>query len=374
MSVRIPGKGTGRRDERAGRRIARIVAAVLFALVVLLLAIAVLRRFHGQRGSGPTVVKKAPPAPAAVKAPETAGPLPTASVAAPARAEAREPGPAGRGAGAPASPIAVGDGVLRIFIDGTGAVSLPLVVRGTGTRFVVASAGERRPAEVLVAAAPDGEAAVSVHSGAADIAAAGRTVRVAAGTFTTVAGGSPPSAPSALPPSPDPAAPSDGAVFPCGALPPRIAFSWKPRGTADGFRFVLARDPEFRRIVLDERVAGPGVAQNRLEDGTYYWRVSAVAGGVEGLPCAASSLAIVRRGTPPGLRVQPAVGGEGGNVRVVTGTTDPGTKVFVAGGPVPVTGTGSFSGRVRVDGPVGAIVVEALDPLGNVAYHSQWRY
>lgn len=374
MSARVPGKGTARGDERAGRRVARIIAAVLLALVVLLLAVAVLRRVHGQRGSGPTVVRKAPPAPAVARAPETAGPPPAAPAAAPVRAEAGGPGPAGRGAGAPASPIIVGDGVVRIFIDGTGTVSIPLVVRERGTRLAVESAGDRRPAEVLVAAGQDGSAAVSVLSGAADIAAAGRTVRAAAGTFTTVAGGSPPAAPSPLPPPPVPAAPSDAAAIPYGSLPPRIAFSWRPRSVADGFRFVLARDPEFRRIVLDERVAGPGVTTNRLEEGTYHWRVSAVAGAVEGLPCAASRLTVVHRATPPRLQVRPAARSEGGNARVVAGTTDPGAKVFVAGAPVPVSGTGSFSGLVRVDGPVAAIVVEALDPLGNVAYHSQWQH
>lgn len=47
-------------------------------------------------------------------------------------------------------------------------------------------------------------------------------------------------------------------------------------------------------------------------------------------------------------------------------------EVTPSGAPVPVTATGSFSCRVRLDGPAGAIVVEAVDPLGNAAYHSRW--
>jgi len=261
---------------------------------------------------------------------------------------------------------------LRIFVDGTGTVSLPIVVRETGIRILVESAGEGRPAEVLIAAVPDGTATVSALSGAVDVAAEGRRVRIAAGTFTAVTNGAPPSPPERLPPPPDLAEPSDDATFLYGPLPPRITFSWLARGAPDGFRFVLARDPGFRRIVLDERLAGSRVTQSCLEDGTYYWRVSAVAKGVAGLPGEPARLRIVRRETPPELLVSPPTRDFGGNVCVVTGLTDPGARVFVAGTPVPVTGTGSFSCRVRLNGPVGAIVVEAVDSLGNAAYRSQW--
>ena len=49
-------------------------------------------------------------------------------------------------------------------------------------------------------------------------------------------------------------------------------------------------------------------------------------------------------------------------------------EVTPSSAPVPVTPTGSFSCRVRLDGSAGAIVVEALDPLGNAACHSQWEH
>jgi len=374
VSAGSPAREARKERGPAGIRTVRIIGAILLLLLILVLAIGVLRRFHAAPGGGQAIVKKAPPPPGNLNAPDPAVARPTAAATGSPGREAGDPQPPGAGRGAPPPPLVLDDGELRIFIDGTGPVSLPVVVRETGARLIVESASGGRPAEVLVAADRDRTAAVSVLSGAAVIAAGGRRVRVGAGTFTAVPSGSPPALPEPLPPSPDLAAPSDDAVFVYGTLPPRITFSWRARGAADGFRFVLARDPGFRNIVMDERLPGPRVTQDRLEEGTYYWRVSAVAKGVAGPPGDAARFRIARRGTPPELLVRPVTRVDGGNVCLVTGMTDPGAKVFVAGAPVPVTATGSFSCRVRLDGSAGAIVVEALDPLGNAAYHSQWEH
>ena len=366
----VGGGRSGR--ENAGRRTVRIVIAVLLLLLLLVLAVGVLRRFHAEPGRGPTIVKKVPSQPENRNAREAAPSRPTADDTASSRREAGDGGPPDPGLGAPTSPVVLDDGDLRIFIDGTGTVSLPVVLHGTGSRILVESAGNGHPAELQIATVPDTTAAVSVYSGGADIAAGGRRVRVGAGTFTTVPSRAPPAPPEPLPPPPDLATPSDDATFFYRTLPPRISFSWISRGPVDGYRFVLARDPGFLQIVLDERVAGPRVAQSRLEEGTYYWRVSAVRKGAAGPPGNAARFRIERRWTPPSLLVRSITRVDGGRFCVVSGMTDPGAKVFVAGIPVPVAGTGSFSCRLRLDGPVGAIVVEAVDPLGNAAYRSYW--
>jgi len=371
-------------------RTVRIVGAILLLVLIFVLATGLLRRFHAAPDGGQAIVKKAPPPPGSRNARNPTVPDPAALAASPScredaagRAESRRnievrggeerggrvPGPV---RGAASVPLVVDDGEMRIFIDGTGNVFLPVVLRGTGTRILVESTGDGCPAEVLVAAVPDGTATVSALSGAVAVAAEGRRVPIAAGTFTAVGRGAPPSPPERLPPPPDLAEPPDDATFVYGILPPRVSFSWIARGSPDGFRFVLARDPGFRRVVLDERLPGPRLTQSSLEEGIYYWRVSAVANGVAGLPGASARLKIVRHGAPPELLVRPPTPSESENVRIVTGRTEPGVKVFVSGTPVPVNAAGSFSCRVSRDGTVGAIVVEAVGPLGNAAYDTRW--
>ncbi len=361
----------------------------MLLLLVLVLAAGVLRRFGAPPAGIRTFVGKAVPPPVARHGARVApsgaavgarapGPRGDAGVAeargTPGAGSRKEPGrqPSAPGRVASSPPVVLDDRELRLFISGT--VSLPILAGAARTPFVVASSDAGRAAEVLVAAVPDGSAAVSVLSGTVDVAARGRRVRVGAGTFTTLASGAPPALAEPLPPPPDLAAPSRDATFVFGTLPPRITFSWRPRAAADAFRFVLARDPGFRRILADERIVGDRVTQGGLEEGTYYWRVGAVRKGATGPPGEAARFDVARRTTPPGLAVRPATRIDGGDAWLVSGRAEPGAKVFVSGTPVAVTETGAFSCRLRRDSAPGAIVVEAVDPLGNAAYDRQWVY
>lgn len=384
MSGGNPRKEAGRGRAPAGTRPARIVAAIVFLLLVLALAAGLLRRFGGPSRGSRVFVAKAPPPPAARAAAGAAAAGATAVATAPARepdggiAESRgiaggpeadrQPPPPDPGASRP--PVVLDDGELRIFLSGS--ASLPVVIGASRIPFAVESRGGA--AEVLVASVPDGTAAVSVLSGAVDVVAGGRRVPVGAGTFTTVAGGAPPAPAEAPPPPPELAAPSPDATYYYGAAPPRITFSWRPRGAADGFRLVLARDPAFRQVVVDERVAGRRATHDGLEEGTYYWRVSAARKGAASFPADAVRLKVVRRKRPPGLAVRPAARVDGGSAWLVTGRTEPGAKVFVSGNPVAVSETGAFSCRLRRGPAPRAVVVEAVDRFGNAAYDRQWVY
>ncbi len=380
---------SGTRREPAGSRTVRIVGAIVLLLLVAVLAALFLRRSGARPEAGRAFVAKVspPPAPPGATASDASGA--EAGASAPAKetdagtaesqgtAPAGGPGEAGRRAPAPGRavappPVVLDGGELRMFLSG--AVSLPVVVGEARTSLAVESTGAGRAAEVLVAAVPDGTAAVSVLSGTVDVVAGGRRLRVGAGTFTAVANGAAPAPAEAVPPPPDPGAPSQDATFLYGTVPPRITFSWRPRAAADAFRLVVARDPEFRRVVVDERVADRSVAQGGLEQGIYYWRVSAVRKGAAGPPGEIARLNVVCRNRPPGLAVRQAVRIDGGNAWLVTGRTEPGSKVFVAGNPVAVTEAGTFSCRLPRVPVAGAVVVEAVDPLGNAAWHRQWVY
>lgn len=212
MSGAVPGRGSGPRRGPWGTRAVRIAAAILLFLLVIMLAIGALRRDPGGPPGSPSVTVKAPPPPAnpaALSRPAAAGASSPGreSGAGPPGRESRTPQMSRtiRGAGFP--PVVL-EGQLRLFIAGTG--SLPVVIPGTETRIVVEAAADGGPAEVVIAAAPSGTAAVSVLSGTVAVAAGGRRVRVGPGTFTTVARGAPPARPEALPLPPDHSASSGG--------------------------------------------------------------------------------------------------------------------------------------------------------------------
>lgn len=271
--------------------------------------------------------------------------------------------------GAAAPSLVLRDGEVRIFLGGTGGGTFLVAVPGTDTLVSAEAAGPGSVAEIVIAVVPDGSTAVSVLSGTATVSARGRSEKLGAGTFSTVARGAPPAAREPLPPPPVPVRPADGASLLYGNMPPRIAFSWQAPVKVDGYRFVLARDPQFRRVVLDQRTAAPGVSEGRLEEGTYYWRVGSSKRGAVGSCGPAARLRIDRHADPPDLAVRVAARPDGGYD--VLGTTEPGARVYVAGMPVPVGRTGSFACTLTLERSVGLIVVEAVDPLGNVAYRSR---
>jgi hypothetical protein len=74
------------------------------------------------------------------------------------------------------------------------------------------------------------------------------------------------------------------------------AFHWQKVEGALAYSFELARDESFFDMVSERRV-GPetSVRIHGLEPGTYFWRVSAIAGGFEGSPAPARYFVFVHR-------------------------------------------------------------------------------
>ena len=160
------------------------------------------------------------------------------------------------------------------------------------------------------------------------------------------------------------------AVYEYRALPPEIAFSWKTVPGIDRYRFRLARDAEMNDVVIDERLGNPRFGYGGLQDGTYYWQVSAMSGFMEGPAAGPNLLKLVRDAVPPPLRLQPSEFVAGEDSVVVRGQTDPGARVYIQGESI-VTSAGRFEQRVAIDPGTNLIVVEAVDLAGNVSYDSQ---
>jgi len=226
-------------------------------------------------------------------------------------------------------------------------------------------------ASFKVGANADGSTTFIVHAGSGEVSSGGRAVEVQPGQFVTVPPASAPGLPRPLPDAPDVVAPADGTVIPYRRAPPQVRFRWSTVAPGDRYRWVLARDPEFREVTQEERVEGTVFVHGNLRPGTYYWRVGTVRDWAESEPSPPRRLDMVADLDPPHLQVDfpdhPVSGGE----LQVRGTAEPGSRVLVAGTLVVLAADGSFTHPLPLSPGLSVVVVEAVDAAGNVAYRSR---
>jgi hypothetical protein len=215
---------------------------------------------------------------------------------------------------------------------------------------------------------PDKTSTLSLHKGDAQLLVGGKRVNLQENYGVTINADGQTTEPVLLPSAPVPKLPTQGSAAYYRDVPPRLRFSWKPTQSTSKYRFMLARDPQFRQVVVDEQVSGTTFADGNLKHGQYYWRVQALAGEAEGMPSKARALTIVQDRTPPALYVQKLPKVVRHSAVILRGKTEPGTKVYIEGTPVKVDREGTFQHRLHVKPGASLIIVEAIDSAGNVAY------
>lgn len=265
---------------------------------------------------------------------------------------------------------------LRVMVEGelrgkllpssSGPSSLQVAVPGSELQVSPAEGGGD-DVEFKVRVNPDKTSTLAVHKGKAQVLVGGKRIRLEENDGLTLdVDGQP--VPLSLPAAPILKAPHDSRVAYYRDLPPKIVFSWKPSGVVDGYRFMLARDPEFRDLVVDEELDSARFKHGNLKKGRYYWRVHALADKLEGRPSEIRQLSLMQDRKPPVLRLQPPPKVVHSDTVTLRGTTEPGAKVYVEGKQVIVNGQGIFKHRLRIKRGASLIVIEAVDPAGNVAY------
>ena len=175
------------------------------------------------------------------------------------------------------------DGLLTGRLAGSGdeAMDVDVATPASMTRIHRDKSG-KAPTDFSVAVNPDKSSSVVVYDGVAEVTAEGKTVLVKAHHGVTVPLGQSPPVPVPLPPAPVMQSPNDGDRYDYRDLPPRIRFAWNAAGGADRYRVVLARDPGFQDVVAEEEVGNTWFHHGNLIQGDYYWRVSGLAGLLEG--------------------------------------------------------------------------------------------
>lgn len=214
-------------------------------------------------------------------------------------------------------------------------------------------------------------ASLAMYSGEAVVVAKGRLIRVPANFGVTLTSGAGVGGVVPLPAPPVPGGPEQR-VYRYRLLPPPVGFAWS--GTQPQYHFQVATEPGFRSLVIDEKIKSNGFVTGKLGEGNYYWRVSGVNDGIEGPFSRVGRCQMLQVLKTPGLQVSFPPENATPGAYTLTGTVEPGSKLFVDGDEVATAAPGEFSCELRLKPGVNLIRVEALDPTGNASYASRIVY
>ena len=159
--------------------------------------------------------------------------------------------------------------------------------------------------------------------------------------------------------------PFDGAMI----YDPAVTLSWRPSEGAEAYWLEVAADADFNTMQASEwgvREVSHSVAN--LTPGEYFWRVSSLDRlGLPGVRSLSRRFRLVDDSTPPFLALDaPEEGGIVTTAEVaLTGETEPGARLSVNGGYVPVGDNGAFSTWLQASLGENSVRVEATDPAGN---------
>lgn len=276
-----------------------------------------------------------------------------------------------RRSGARQASLVILGGAVRGSVVPSDADPVQLEILASGGAARIQPQG-KIPAEFRVIANTDESATFSVFSGTAEIAAGERTVVVGANQSITVDPDGPIGAPVNIPDRPRPLSPPEGHTRTYSSITPQVRFSWSVGGPSEAYRLAIARDPQFDDLVYEERVGQTDFVHGNLEEGLYYWRVSALSGATESEPGPVRSLRIVGDREKPPLSVELPEGIVESDQLRIHGFAEPGSEVTVGTQKVAVARTGEFECQVRLRSGINMIVIEAIDAAGNSSYESRY--
>ena len=174
-----------------------------------------------------------------------------------------------------------------------------------------------------------------------------------------------PTKPKDLLPKPNLTAPLDGIDL----YSMDTKFECEELKDAGRYRFEVAMDKTFGKIVLNEKVKQPSL--NKLPDlagGAYYWRVSAIdKSDLAGPPSDSRTFTVIKDEEPPYLMLKSPQENEivHSDTVLLSGETEKEAEVHVGEKPVPVDKDAGFKMEIPLVEGKNVIVVEALDKAKN---------
>jgi hypothetical protein len=262
-------------------------------------------------------------------------------------------------------------GELRGTVGAGGGASAVEVSLPGGVVKIRSGTRDRADAQFKISTTEHRGSTIAVYRGVAELDANGRTLHLTPNFASTVSPDGAVAKPVPLPARPVLVEPVKDRTYNVGDRPEKIRFSWKGPTSVDTYHVVIARDPGFDNVVYDAHVARPELRYDNLDRGTYYWRVSSVAGALEGAFSEPRRLTVGQDREPPALEVQVSQKARGAHTFTITGRTEPGAQVFAGGRRIPVTAAGSFQFTMELESGSNVVAIRAEDQAGNVTYRSE---
>mgnify|MGYP003393466034 CR=1 FL=1 len=254
--------------------------------------------------------------------------------------------------------------------SGVGSVNLQIVLpAGLAEIDTRDSLDQKTEFEITVGS--DDSATVTVFKGLAKVSANGKTVEVNANESTKIEKIQDSSSPEVILDAVALSGPADKFIYYYRDFPPEILFQWTLDKKARRYQLHISEKTSFSSLVLNETISETELLYGNLKKGVYLWRVAAVDGnGVTGEWSVARKIEVVQLLTPPRLTV--FFPEEDGIINeeavVVRGVSDPRAKVYINGDPPPQRDQGGFSHEIPLKKGLNLILVESVDPVGNVSF------
>ena len=272
------------------------------------------------------------------------------------------------------SGVVVVDGELqgRLASGGENGLELSITTPAAGVKMLSGSSGAK--ADFRISVNPDHSSTIVVFHGKAEVTAQGKTVQVGTSSGLTVKPGQAPGIPMALPIPPAALSPKDGGVIRYRDFPPPLLLQWGEVKECGTYHLQVAKDRDFRPLVTDAKVEGNSFTQGNLREGGYFWRVSSIRNGIEGERGKGWRVETVQDLTPPSLEVAFPKEPVEGEVLLLTGSAEPGCRLFIRGEEVATDRDGAFACELPLEAGRSPtlVTVEAVDEAGNVSYRSQY--
>jgi hypothetical protein len=264
------------------------------------------------------------------------------------------------------------DGSLRGRIDADGPENVQLeIATPTAVTEVNTRDSQGRPSDFQIHVNPDQTSTVTVYSGVAKVMAQGVTVEVRENQVTQIGLNSPPEEPQSIQEPVSLKAPEQGALSFYRDFPPEIIFAWSPQEKAVRYHLQIAREASFRDRVLDEITSQTRFLYGNLKAGNYFWRVASLdAEGIKGEWSEVREIEVVQKRVPPPLQLAYPKKDEVINQEKIwiNGNSDATAVVYVNGRKAKRDSGGRFKEEVRLRKGINLILVESVDPAGNVSF------
>lgn len=253
----------------------------------------------------------------------------------------------------------------------TPAMSVPGSFHEVSTEHATARADSRAQFDVAVDAATRRTSA-QVHSGTARVETGGRTLTLQPMERLQVTQDQEVSRLKLLP-TPVLLEPADQRVFAVDDPSSATTLRWARVTGASRYRLQISRTALFGELLLDKSdIKSASVQIPGLQEGNYYWRVSAIDGAdvestfseVRKFKVAAAREHRNDDTTPPALEVLDFL--PSGHLVIINGRTEPGAALSVDGQAVDVYDDGAFTAvmRLKREG-FNELNIVAQDPAGN---------